>query len=80
VLSGATNVSSRARAAVEAAAKVRFADISAAETVGPALTTVRQPIAEIGDTMADLVIGRTSGEETTRETILPVELILRDTA
>jgi DNA-binding LacI/PurR family transcriptional regulator len=30
--------------------------------------------------MADLLVRRISGEEPTRQTILPVELILRDTA
>jgi DNA-binding LacI/PurR family transcriptional regulator len=61
-------------------AVVGFDDIGAAETASPPLTTVRQPIAEIGHTMADLLVARISGEETTRQTILPVELIVRDTA
>jgi len=68
------------RRVLDDVAVVGFDDISAAETANPALTTVRQPIAEIGATMADLLIRRISGEDTTRQTILPVELILRDTA
>jgi DNA-binding LacI/PurR family transcriptional regulator len=61
-------------------AVVGFDDISAAETASPALTTVRQPIAEIGAKMADLLVRRISGEQTTPQTILPVELVHRDTA
>jgi DNA-binding LacI/PurR family transcriptional regulator len=61
-------------------AVVGFDDISDAETANPGLTTIRQPIAEIGHTMADLLVRRISGEEPTRITILPVELIRRDTA
>jgi DNA-binding LacI/PurR family transcriptional regulator len=61
-------------------AVVGFDDIGAAETARPALTTVRQPIAEIGQTMAELLVRRISGEQPTRATILPVELIVRDSA
>jgi DNA-binding LacI/PurR family transcriptional regulator len=68
------------RRVLDDVAVVGFDDISAAETARPALTTVRQPIAEIGAKMADLLVRRISGEEPTRQTILPVELILRDTA
>ena len=61
-------------------AVVGFDDISDAETANPGLTTIRQPIAEIGHTMADLLVRRIAGEEPTRITILPVDLIRRDTA
>ncbi len=61
-------------------AVVGFDDIGDAETANPALTTIRQPIAEIGHTMADLLVRRMSGAESTRTTILPVKLIRRDTA
>ena len=61
-------------------AVVGFDDIGDAETANPGLTTIRQPIAEIGRTMADPLLQRIAGEEPTRITILPVELIRRDTA
>ena len=64
----------------------QFADVmqqvadGAGRLVNPGLTTIRQPIAEIGHTMADLLVRRIAGEEPTRITILPVDLIRRDTA
>jgi DNA-binding LacI/PurR family transcriptional regulator len=61
-------------------AVIGFDDISAAETASPALTTVRQPIEEIGRSMADLLLRRLAGEDPARVTILPVELLLRGTA
>jgi DNA-binding LacI/PurR family transcriptional regulator len=61
-------------------AVIGFDDISAAETATPALTTVRQPIEEIGRSMAKLLLRRLAGEDTARVTILPVELVLRETA
>jgi DNA-binding LacI/PurR family transcriptional regulator len=61
-------------------AVIGFDDISAAETASPALTTVRQPIEDIGRSMADMLLRRLAGEDPARVTILPVELLLRDTA
>jgi DNA-binding LacI/PurR family transcriptional regulator len=61
-------------------AVVGFDDIGDAETMNPPLTTVRQPIAQIGRTMGDLLLRRIAGRRATRATILPVELICRSSA
>jgi DNA-binding LacI/PurR family transcriptional regulator len=61
-------------------AVVGFDDIGDAAAASPALTTIRQPIAQIGQTMADLLLRRIAGEHPTRVTILPVELVRRATA
>jgi DNA-binding LacI/PurR family transcriptional regulator len=61
-------------------AVVGFDDIGDAETTHPPLTTVRQPIALIGRTMADLLLRRIAGKRATRATILPVELVRRASA
>ncbi|MDQ2837665.1 MAG: LacI family transcriptional regulator [Actinomycetota bacterium] len=61
-------------------AVVGFDDIGDAELAHPALTTVRQPIAEMGKAMATRLLQRIAGESAPLQTILPVELIRRATA
>jgi DNA-binding LacI/PurR family transcriptional regulator len=61
-------------------AVVGFDDIGDAELAHPALTTVRQPIAEMGRTMASTLLRRIAGEPAALQTVLPVELIRRQTA
>lgn len=61
-------------------AVVGFDDIGDAELAHPALTTVRQPIAEMGRTMATRLLQRIAGEQPPLQTVLPVELIRRQTA
>jgi DNA-binding LacI/PurR family transcriptional regulator len=61
-------------------AVVGFDDIIADPGGYPALTTVRQPTSEIGRTMADVLLQRIGGEHPMPATVLPVELIRRDTA
>jgi DNA-binding LacI/PurR family transcriptional regulator len=61
-------------------AVVGFDDISDAAAASPALTTIRQPITEMGQAMADLLVQRLSGEVPTRAMILPIELVRRETA
>jgi DNA-binding LacI/PurR family transcriptional regulator len=61
-------------------AVVGFDDIRDAATLNPPLTTIRQPIAEIGREMTELLLRRIAGEAATRATILPVELVTRATA
>ena len=61
-------------------AVVGFDDIGDAELAHPALTTVRQPIAEMGRTMAARLLQRIAGEPAPLQTVLPVELIRRQTA
>jgi DNA-binding LacI/PurR family transcriptional regulator len=61
-------------------AVVGFDDIRDAAQQRPPLTTVRQPIAELGATMSRRLLERLSGDEPPHRTILPVELVERETA
>ncbi|MES2460305.1 MAG: LacI family DNA-binding transcriptional regulator [Armatimonadota bacterium] len=58
---------------------VGFDDISAASQVTPKLTTLRQPLQDIGESAADLLMAQLNNEQ--RETnlvLLPPELIVRE--
>jgi DNA-binding LacI/PurR family transcriptional regulator len=69
------------RTAGEDVAVVGFDDIPAAAEQEPALTTVRQPIAALGTAMSRLLLDRIEGRDRlARRTVLPVELVLRETA
>jgi DNA-binding LacI/PurR family transcriptional regulator len=57
-----------------------FDDIPEAANARPALSTVRQPISELGATMVDRLLAIVDGTGGERETVLPVELVLRQTA
>jgi len=71
----------RGRAVKEDVAVVGFDDIPAAADQQPSLTTVKQPIAALGTTMTRLLLDRIEGRTgLIRRTILPVELVLRETA
>ncbi|HMD12280.1 MAG TPA: LacI family DNA-binding transcriptional regulator [Marmoricola sp.] len=59
---------------------IGFDDIRDAAGHRPPLTTVRQPIAEMGTTMTVRLLERLSGDAPPRVTVLPVELVLRETA
>lgn len=59
---------------------VGFDDIGDAQLAHPALTTIRQPITEMGRTMATRLLQRIAGEPAQLRTVLPVELIKRLTA
>jgi DNA-binding LacI/PurR family transcriptional regulator len=62
-------------------AVIGFDDIPAAAEQQPPLTTVRQPIPELGEAMTRLLLERIQGREPeARSAILPVELVLRGTA
>jgi DNA-binding LacI/PurR family transcriptional regulator len=61
-------------------AVIGFDDIPAAAEQLPPLTTVRQPIADLGVAMTTLLLRRIDGETPARTEILPVELVLRATA
>jgi DNA-binding LacI/PurR family transcriptional regulator len=61
-------------------AVVGFDDIGDARTAYPPLTTIRQPTADIGQKMADVLLRRIAGEDPPKATVLAVELIHRDTA
>ena len=61
-------------------AVIGFDDIPAAAEQQPPLSTVRQPIADLGVAMTRLLLRRIEGEPARRTEILPVELVLRATA
>jgi DNA-binding LacI/PurR family transcriptional regulator len=61
-------------------AVIGFDDIPAAADQQPPLSTVRQPIAELGSAMTNLLLRRIEGETPARTEILPVDLVLRATA
>lgn len=61
-------------------AVIGFDDIPAAAEQEPPLSTVRQPIAELGTAMTRLLLRRIEGEKVDRTAVLPVELVLRATA
>jgi DNA-binding LacI/PurR family transcriptional regulator len=62
-------------------AVIGFDDIPAAAEQVPSLSTVRQPIPALGATMARLLLDRIEGRvDRPRRTVLPVELVLRQSA
>lgn len=61
-------------------AVVGFDDIEMARYTDPPLTTVRQPIEEIGHTIARQLLGLLAGEQIGPAVILPTELVVRDSA
>ncbi|MCC3763154.1 LacI family transcriptional regulator [Glycomyces sp. TRM65418] len=64
----------------EDVAVVGFDDIALASYCDPPLTTVRQPIAEIGRSMARTMLRLLDGLEVEPLTILPTELVVRESA
>lgn len=54
-----------------------FDDIFVSELVTPALTTVRQPIAELGRQAAQLAVEAIAGHDQPRRIVLPVSLVTR---
>ncbi|WP_404474564.1 LacI family DNA-binding transcriptional regulator [Microbacterium aerolatum] len=61
-------------------AVVGYDDSSVALTTDPLLTTVRQPMYKQGETMAAVLLSRLAGQEPPKVTILPTELVVRDSA
>ncbi len=61
-------------------AVIGFDDIETAAYTEPPLTTVRQPIVELGRQGTRLLLRLAAGEEVEPALILPTELILRDSA
>lgn len=57
---------------------VGFDDVLEARLTVPALTTIRQPLIEMGRTGLDLLARRMGGEEVTGHVELPTELVIRD--
>jgi len=73
-------IAASGRAVFSDVAVIGFDDIGEAQLAHPALTTVRQPINEMGRTMATRLLQRLAGAEVQLQTVLPVELIRRETA
>jgi DNA-binding LacI/PurR family transcriptional regulator len=59
-------------------AVVGFDDIPDAAEHHPSLTTVRQPVGQLGGTMTRLLLDRLAGRPARRSTVLPVELVVRE--
>jgi DNA-binding LacI/PurR family transcriptional regulator len=70
----------RGRRVPEDVAVVGFDDVRLAELAVRQLTTIRQPIGALGRTMARVLLDRIGGREPDRDTVLPIEVIRRDTA
>ncbi|MGC5050212.1 LacI family DNA-binding transcriptional regulator [Micromonospora sp. DT48] len=64
----------------EDVAVIGFDDIETAAYTDPPLTTVRQPIVELGRQGTRLLLRLAAGEEVEPALILPTELIIRDSA
>jgi len=78
---GALEVLGRAGVRVpEDLAIVGFDDSPVARSVSPQLTTVRQPSRDQGSEMADILLSILAGGAPPRVTMLPTELIIRDSA
>lgn len=79
--SGALDVLAAAGLRVpEDVALVGFDDSPVAGAVTPALTTMRQPSFDQGRAMAEVLLARLAGGDPPHETILPTELVVRDSA
>jgi DNA-binding LacI/PurR family transcriptional regulator len=61
-------------------AVIGFDDIERAQYTDPPLTTVRQPIVEIGREMARQVLRLVAGEDIEPSVTLPTELVIRESA
>jgi signal transduction histidine kinase/DNA-binding LacI/PurR family transcriptional regulator len=61
----------------ENAAIAGFDDVADARVSLPPLTTVRQPIEEMGERAVEVMISMLAGEETALEETLPTELVVR---
>lgn len=59
---------------------IGYDDVSAARWVTPELTSIRQPVDEMGKLAVDLLCRQVEGETVDFANILPVELIVRDSA
>ncbi|MER5275106.1 LacI family DNA-binding transcriptional regulator [Streptomyces sp. NPDC002809] len=65
----------------EDVALVGFDDSSVARHMDPALTSVRQPIEEMGREMTRVLLAEIAGENTERpQIVLPTELVVRDSS
>jgi DNA-binding LacI/PurR family transcriptional regulator len=70
----------RGRGVPDDVAVVGFDDLREAALTSPALTTVRQPIEQLGKTMAEVLLGRLGGIDEPQRSVLPVQLVRRASA
>ena len=70
-------LASRGRTVPADVALVGFDDVSIAAGATPALTTVRQPIDELGRAMARMLLDVLDGREHPTSVVLPTELVVR---
>jgi DNA-binding LacI/PurR family transcriptional regulator len=70
----------RGRRVPDDVAVVGFDDVGEARLVVPPLTTMRQPLADLGRTMTRVLLARVSGAEAAARTVLPTEVVRRDSA
>lgn len=59
---------------------VGFDDVREAQLTTPPLTTVRQPLDELGRTMTRVLLARVARAEVAQRTVLPIELVRRHSA
>lgn len=64
----------------EDVALIGFDDVRDAQFSSPPLTTVRQPIRDLGRTMAQVLLDRLAGGSPPQATVLPVQLVRRASA
>ena len=73
-------ISARGRAVPDDIAVIGFDDSEAATSGTLQLTTMRQPSVEMGVRMAEMLLDLLAGRTPDSPTILPTQLIIRDTA
>jgi DNA-binding LacI/PurR family transcriptional regulator len=73
-------LSQRGRRVPEDVAVVGFDDSVLATTTTPKLTTIRQPVEQLGARMAELVLAKIGGADLTSPEIFDTELIIRGSA
>lgn len=70
----------RGRRVPDDVAVIGFDDVREARLSHPASSTVRQPIDDLGRMMTRVLLSRIAGEDTSQRTVLPVDLVRRETA
>ena len=70
----------RGRRVPDEVAVVGFDDVRLAELAIPPLTTIRQPIEELGRRMAEVLVARVNGAHAEHATVLPTEVVRRRSA
>jgi DNA-binding LacI/PurR family transcriptional regulator len=70
----------RGRHVPEDVAVVGFDDVREAQLTVPTLTTIRQPIDQLGRTMATVLLDRIASRDPQHDTVLPIEIVRRGTA